>query len=351
MKIQNLIIAGLFVCSTCFGGYQASSDLDQKIQSVATETTCRAAIDIGSGSTKLCVALVNTETGRATQILFGEEYPILLGHDLKERNDGTLSDKILSKVETQVRKYRDLALQLGAEKVAGVATAVFRESTNGRAFIDKISSDLGVDLRVISQQEEGSIGFLTAVAASGKKLNEVIAWDSGGASFQITYRDGEQLPVYKGPWGGSKVMSEMIRTVQGREFTSASSANPASVDDVKALCEIIKQSLPPISDDLQNKLQELNGNVVAIGGGRSIFDIASMALGKKIFTKEEVWLVIESLADKTDEELSDFLEKEMVIPKLALLYSVMDYFGINSVQSCYAVGSTLGMFMDQNYWN
>jgi exopolyphosphatase / guanosine-5'-triphosphate,3'-diphosphate pyrophosphatase len=350
MRVPKFIAACLFACSTCFGGYKPTSELEQKTHRVAVETVCRAAIDIGSRATKLCVAHVDKETGRTSQILFGEEFPILVGHDLKERNDGTLGDKILLDVENQIRKYRDLALQLGAEKVSGIATAVFRESTNGRAFIDRVSKDLGVDLRVISQQEEGNIGFLTAVAASEKDSNDVIAWDSGGASFQISYLDGEKLSVYNGPWGDSKVLAEMVSTVQEREFTSASSANPATIDDVKELCEIIKQEFPPISSSLQSKIKELDGRVVGIGGGTSIFDMATIALGKNIFDKAEVWSVIESLVGKTDEELSDFPQKTMLLPKLALLYSVMDYFGINSVQSCHAIGSTLGMFMDQNYW-
>lgn len=351
MKIPSFITACVFACSACFGGYNAPSELDQKVQSVAMGTVCRAAIDIGSGATKLCVAFVDKETGRTNEILFGEEFPILVGHDLKERNDGTLSDKILLDVENQVRKYRDLSLQLGAEKVTGVATAVFREAANGRPFIDKLGKDLGVDLRVISQQEEGHIGFLTAVAASGKESHEVMAWDSGGASFQITYHDGEKLSVYKGPWGGSKALAEMISTVQGREFTSEASANPATIDDVKALCAIIRQSLPPVPGDFQSKMQELAGNVVAIGGGTSVFEMAKMALGKDTFNKEEVWSAIESLAGKTDEELSHFPQSEMLIPKFALLYAVMDHFGMNSVQDYDAIGSTLGMFMDQNYWN
>lgn len=351
MRVPKFIAACLFACSTCFGGFKPPSELEQKTYKVAAKTVCRAAIDIGSCSTKLCIALVDKETGRTSQILFGEEFPILVGHNLKERNDGTLGDKILLDIENQVRKYHDLALQLGAEKVSGIATAVFRKSTNGRAFIDRVSRDLGVDIRVISQQEEVNIGFLTAVTASEKDSNDVIAWDSGGTSFQISYHDGEKLSVYKGPWGGPRVVAEMVSTVQGREFTSTSSANPATIDDVKALCEIIKQGLPPISSGLQSKIQELDGSFVAIGGGTSIFDMAKIALGKNIFDKSEVWSVIESLVDKTDEELSGFPEKTMLLPKLTLLYSVMDYFGINSVQNCHAIGSTLGMFMDQNYWD
>lgn len=346
MRIRNFIAVCLLACSTCLGSKQ-----EEKNSGIAVKTVCRAAIDIGSGSTKLCVAYVDEETGRVDQIVFGEEFPILVGHDLKERNDGRLGSKILQDVENQVRKYRDLAVQLGAEKVSGVATAVFRESINGRAFIDRISKDLGVDLRVISQEEEGNIGFLTAVACSGKEREEIISWDSGGASFQISYSDGEKLSVYKGAWGSSKVLAEMVSTVQGREFTSTSTANPSTIDDVKALCKIIKQSLPPVSKGLENKIHELEGNVVAIGGGRSIFDIAKIALGKRVFSKKEVWSAIESLAGKTDEELSNFPEERMVISRLALLYSVMDHFRINSVHSFYAVGSTLGMFMDQHYWN
>lgn len=350
MKFQKFIIAYLFAWSTCFA-LEPLIDIEKTADQVAVETVCRAAIDIGSASTKMCVALVNKETGQTCQILFGEEFPVLVAHNLKERNDGTLGETILLEVENQVRKYRDLALQLGAEKVSGIATAAFRESTNGRAFIERISKDLEVDLRVISQQEEGNIGFLTAVAASDKDSNDVISWDSGGASFQISYLEDEQLHVYKGPWGKSKALAEMIRSVQGRPFTVTSSANPATIENVKELSKIIKQALPPLSEGLQNKIQTLNGNVVAIAGGTSIFDTAKLVLGKNVFNKEDVWAGIESLVGKTDEELPDFPEKKMVISNLTLLYTVMDYFEINSVLVSHAIGSTLGMFKDPQYWN
>lgn len=45
----------------------------------------------------------------------------------------------------------------------------------------------GIDLKIISQQQEGSIGFLTATqACPTTAATDLVAWDSGGGSFQIT---------------------------------------------------------------------------------------------------------------------------------------------------------------------
>lgn len=48
-----------------------------------------------------------------------------------------------------IKGYRDLASsKYGAEKFTGIATAVFRESTNGEEFIKQVSRDLGIHLTV-----------------------------------------------------------------------------------------------------------------------------------------------------------------------------------------------------------
>ena len=103
-------------------------------------------------------------------------------------------DPSLSELELQMR---------------GIATAAFRNALNGVEWIDRLSRDpqIGFPIRVISQtvpltllfnrcslltfcQEEGKLGFMTALTIAQhshrKNPEKLIAWDSGGASFQIT---------------------------------------------------------------------------------------------------------------------------------------------------------------------
>ena len=54
------------------------------------------------------------------------------------------------------------AKQLGAEQLAGVCTAAFRKACNGPSFIREASAKYGIKLRIITQEQEAKIGFLTA---------------------------------------------------------------------------------------------------------------------------------------------------------------------------------------------
>lgn len=54
----------------------------------------RAAIDVGSGSTKLVVAEVDLDQGRVVRELFVQERPISFSLDTKRSADGSLSPSI-----------------------------------------------------------------------------------------------------------------------------------------------------------------------------------------------------------------------------------------------------------------
>ncbi|MCE5317219.1 MAG: hypothetical protein LLG04_07640 [Parachlamydia sp.] len=310
----------------------------------------RAAFDVGSGQTKITVAVVDESTGRPQQVLFSEETVVLVGHDFKKSKNGILSDAILSELKNVLVRYCDIAKGLGAEEMAGVATAVFRESKNGGEFVQKVKDELGIGLKLISQAEEGRLGFLTAVAASGRQSHEVIAWDSGGGSFQITTEGEAGLCVYEGPLGASKVLAAIVEKVQGRDFTKVQTANPASLDDIKALHKIIQNVLKPPAKDLQVKLANPAVEVIAIGGPYCPFQIATLAIGNATFNKQQVWQAIEKLAGLTDEGLAHFPEPEMVLPRLTLVHAVMDHFGISQVRYTPTVGSTLGILMTVHFW-
>lgn len=309
----------------------------------------RAALDVGSGQTKMTVAVVDEKTGRPVQVLFAEETPVLLAHSFKQSKEGRLSDAVLVELEQVLVHYHAIASGMGANEMSGVATAVFRESKNGAEFIEYIKTKLNLRLKVISQEEEGRLGFLTAVAASGREASHIIAWDSGGASFQMTTQVGDNLVVYKGPWGASKVLAAMVE-IQGKDFTKVQTANPAKLEHVQALEKIVLQSLPKVPAELLARFNESAVDVVAIGGSYSAFQIAAQATKKSAYTKEDIWQAIVELTGQTDAELAHFPEPQMVIPRLALVYTLMKHYHIPLVHSFSTVGSTLGILMTPQLW-
>ena len=130
----------------------------------------RASIDVGSGATKLMVADVDTSSGRVVRTLFGEERTVSFALSTKE--GGRLSDMVMERGLQVLRDYRRIADKLLAaaqqrqttQSIAAVATEVFRKAPNGKEFLERVKSETGIAVQLISQTTEAEIGFMTAAA-------------------------------------------------------------------------------------------------------------------------------------------------------------------------------------------
>lgn len=150
---------------------------------------CRAAFDIGSGSTKLqcsnCEVFVDTngfvaET-RLLEELYGVEIPVQFGADFKCSSDGMLSESIQL---MGLSIFYDLLLKaraLGATEFHAIATEVFRKAANGGTYLDKIRA-LGVPVSILTQEKEAELGFgsVQAVLIRNALPPAPCVWDSGG---------------------------------------------------------------------------------------------------------------------------------------------------------------------------
>ena len=167
----------------------------------------RAAFDVGSGATKVTVAVVSPSDGAVVRILYSDQTELLLRHDLQETKATTgrdmLSDACVGRLLERLAFYAaeargagggdDAEDSVGAVQMVGCATAVFRSAENGEEVLERVRSEIEIDVQMVSQELEGRLGFLTAkaVGPADVKAEELIAWDSGGGSFQITNKSGK----------------------------------------------------------------------------------------------------------------------------------------------------------------
>mmetsp|Transcript_32179 Transcript_32179/g.54041 ORF Transcript_32179/g.54041 Transcript_32179/m.54041 type:complete len:333 (-) Transcript_32179:84-1082(-) len=324
-----------------------------------------AALDVGSGSTKLDVAKVDTRSipwRIVGELLYSENVELLLAADYKSNPDGKLSTSIMDSTMEVISRLQAIAHKHDA-KMRGVATAVFRLATNANELLDRLNNELGIALEVVSQEEEGKIGFLTAASglpepeeARKKGLPpltpvDVVAWDSGGASFQLTISATCGFDVYQGPLGASLVTAMLLEKVQKRSFASQPSPNPVSLLQIQELCVLVAAEFPDAPVWLREKLaNQAHTQVIGIGGETCIFSLASQILEKTEYTTEEVWSGIEKLAGSTDAELSKYSQAHMVIPKLVLMHTVMNTIGIRQVRYLPSNGGCRGVLISPKYW-
>ena len=147
-----------------------------------------ACVDIGSNTTRLLVA--NCDDGRLTELMNQRAYT-RLGKSLTK---GALPPEKLTEavavVATQVRHARDV----GAERIAVVATAAVRRARNGVVLAEAIESATGVPLAVLSDEQEARLAFVGATRMLSAPVEGPLAVvDVGGGSTEIavgTVTDG-----------------------------------------------------------------------------------------------------------------------------------------------------------------
>ncbi len=284
--------------------------------SVNGQVERRAAFDIGSSTVKVEVA--DVDQGQVVDLLYSNKISVPLRASL------TASNQIEPAIEQQLRdaleRHVEAAHRLGTDAICGIATAASREATNGPEVLKRLSAELGISLHIISQEEEGRLGYRSAVAVSG--IDDAVVWDSGGGSFQLTRQTNEGVKVYHGPIGRIAALDSLHPLTEGRPTVT-----PA---EIEKLSDLLKQKITELRPDW------LDRHVVAIA---SICEVAADHLGATYFTTEEVEALMMRMGDRPD-----------VLYRLCLVYAVMDRLGIEEAAVYPANGSCRGLLTDKRYW-
>lgn len=289
--------------------------------------------------------------GQRIDLKFSRSIDIKLAEDFASNADGTLSEKIKKDALNILKDLKMDAVKHGAQEYAGISTAVFRKAKNGEALLAQLKAETGINLQVVSQEKEGAFGFNTAAILSPElKEQDMISWDSGNASFQITAKGDNGYLVYEGPLGNGLVAKALVEEVRGIPFTKDATLNPISISDCKKLARVIKQKIT-LPDWLKKKLSSRDSKVIAIGDDGSIFAMPAKGLGTNCYTTKQVKQLIQKLAGSSNAELIKFRsDPETVITRLILLQTVMEKFNIDKVIYKESTGSTLGLLIDSDLW-
>lgn len=136
-------------------------------------------IDVGSNSVRLAT-LADGKT------LYKRLCTTRLGEGLSLT--GKLSCEAIKRTAEAVNLFCGQASKDGAERVYVFATAAVRSSVNGNDFVKYLKDNYGIEVDVISGEQEAEIGALGALGDSDGGIIDI-----GGASTEITLRKGGKI--------------------------------------------------------------------------------------------------------------------------------------------------------------
>jgi exopolyphosphatase/guanosine-5'-triphosphate,3'-diphosphate pyrophosphatase len=142
-----------------------------------------AVIDVGSNSVRLVIYRVD---GRALWTVYNEKVIAGLGRDLPAT--GRLSAEGVEAAIQALRRFRAVLDGWAAEEVVTAATAAVREAADGRAFLKRVLDETGLEVRILSGEEEARFAALGVIC--GQPDAEGVVGDLGGSSLELVRLNG-----------------------------------------------------------------------------------------------------------------------------------------------------------------
>lgn len=329
---------------------QVPQAMPERAPQVAKEKVVRAAIDIGSGATKLRVAEINLRTHKIEKILVNESFPVQYQEQLTKSPNNTFDEQVMQTGIDAMKKSAEIAAKYHAEKVIAVATASFRKAANSQEFIDRIYKETGVRVYVIDQDLEGRLAFSAVLAQGVYDPKNLVVWDIGGGSLQLTaLNDQGNFEIYRGEIASIHFKNMMINDIQHKDTNRVSTPNPMTPQEIQQGIFKAREIAQKVDNIFKDRLNRPNTQVVGVG---NIFAYGIYpSVGKKsLFTQQELSQAIINMANKNDADLGGGDYANVHLSNAILVLGYMQGLGIQQMHIL-DINNADGALLYADFWN
>ena len=141
-----------------------------------------AAIDCGTNSIRLLIADIDGNNFR--EVVRDMEI-VRLGQGVDET--GQFHPDAIARTLAAVDKFAAEIAKRGVEKIRFCATSATRDATNRHLFVDGVRERLGIELEVISGDEEAALSFAGAIKDLNPSNGPFLVVDIGGGSTEFVF--------------------------------------------------------------------------------------------------------------------------------------------------------------------
>ncbi len=286
-----------------------------------------AAFDLGSNSFHLLVADAHPD-GTFEPVLTDKEM-LRLG-SVVAANGEIGPAKAAAAVEV-VRRFRALAESQEAEELVACATAAFREATDSLAVVDRIESETGVKVRVISGREEARLIFGAVRASVVIDPGPGLALDLGGGSLEVMIGDARGLDWATSlKLGVARLTADQVRS------------DPPSGGDCRRVTSTVTKAIQRILPEIEKRRPG-----IAIGSSGTLEALIRLAANRRTGSvppsvnqlavkAREIELLTEWLLGMTSAERAglpgvDARRADLLPAGALLLTTILDLTGIDEI--------------------
>ena len=270
------------------------------------------AIDVGTNAVRL--ELARPLPDGSFDMIHTERDPVRPGEGVFRT--GRIPREVEDRLVATLRRYSALVRRHRAT-VRAVATSAIREAKNGPDVVERVRRETGIELEVVSGQEEARLICLGVLRGKAPHLRNLLV-DIGGGSTEIAMSVGERP---------SSLHSVSIGSVRLAEtFDCMGRVPPARLELMRTFAsEAFQKSLPRFTHPHH-----------ALGSSGTIGSIVAFAAeqGERRVTLKRLRKAVRSLAGMTLEQrrrVFDARRAEIVVAGAVILEAVMQQLQLESV--------------------
>ncbi|MGC4937617.1 Ppx/GppA family phosphatase [Kribbella sp. DT2] len=192
-------------------------------------------LDVGSNTVHLLV--VDAHRGAAPLPAYSHKTELRLAEHLEK--DGSIDRAGAEHLVSFVKEAAELAEDKGCESVLAFATSALREAPNGLSVLERVRAESGVDLQVLSGQDEARLTFLAVRRWFGWSSGRLAVFDIGGGSLEIAAGSDEEPTIAVSvPLGAGRLTREGLH------------ADPPDKDEIRSLRKRIRVEMAAVAGDV-----------------------------------------------------------------------------------------------------
>jgi exopolyphosphatase/guanosine-5'-triphosphate,3'-diphosphate pyrophosphatase len=147
-----------------------------------------ASIDVGSNTLRLLIS---------EPAVFGSFRPIQTERRITRLGENFLPEKTLQlpAIERSIsalQEFVELMQRRGVSQYLAGATAVVREASNGRSFLEQVRARTGLRVSVLSGSEEARLSLLGVASVIPDSKTGMAIFDIGGGSTELVWKSAEK---------------------------------------------------------------------------------------------------------------------------------------------------------------
>lgn len=286
-------------------------------------------LDVGSNTVHLL--LVDAHTGARPLPAVKEKTDLKLIKLLDD--DGAIRKDGARRLIDACRQAREIAEDKGAQSMLAFATSALREAKNGDAVLEEVHDEAGVDLQVLSGEDESRLTFLAVRRWYGWSSGRLLSLDIGGGSLEIAAGIDEDPDVALSlPLGAARLTRDWF------------SADPPSKDERKSLRKHVRAEIAAIVGQV-SRIGEIDQVVASSKTFRSLARVAGAAAAaegpyvRRVLTREDCADLVSRLGKLSSAERARLpgvspQRAEQLLAGAIVADAALDLFDVPAVDIC-----------------